>query len=40
LAGSSGVGEISLLAYDFDLCGAKELNDSLCLGGIGDFFPK
>jgi len=40
LAGSNGVKEVSLTAYDFDLCGGKELNDSLCLGVIGDFFPK
>ena len=40
LAGSNGAREVSLTAYDFDLCGAKELNDSLCLGVIGDFFPK
>jgi len=40
LAGSSGIREVSLTAYDFYLCGGKELNDSLCLGGIGDFFPK
>jgi hypothetical protein len=40
LAGSNGVKEVSLTAYDFDLCGGKELNDSLCLGGIGDFSPK
>jgi hypothetical protein len=39
LAGS-GIREISLTAYDFDLCGGKEPNDSLCLGVIGDFFPK
>jgi hypothetical protein len=40
LAGSGGQRKVSLMVYDFDLCGAKELNDSLCLGVIGDFFPK
>jgi hypothetical protein len=40
LAGSSGVGEVSLMAYDFYLCGGKKLNDSPCLGVIGYFSPK
>ena len=40
LAGSSGVGEVSLTVYDFGLCGGKKLNDSLCLGVVSDFFPK
>jgi len=39
LAGSD-IREISLMAYDFDLCGGKELNDSLCLGVNSDFPPK
>jgi len=40
LAGSSGIGEVLLTVYDFYLCGGKKLNDSLCLGAIGYFFPK
>ncbi len=40
LAGSSGIREVSLTAYDFDLCGGKEIDDSLCLRGVSDFFPK
>lgn len=40
LAGGNGAGEILLTVYDFDLCGGKKLNDSLCLGDSGDFFPE
>lgn len=40
LAGSNGDRDMSLTAYDFDLCGGKKVDNSLCLGGIGDFFPK
>lgn len=40
LAGSGGIGKISLAVYGFDLRGGEKLNDSPCLGGVGDFSPK
>ena len=40
LGGSRGIGKISLMVYDFGLCGRKKLDNSLCLTGLGDFSPK
>ena len=36
----SGGRDMSLSSYGFDLCGGEKLDDSLCLVGFGDFFPK
>jgi len=38
--GTSGGRGVSLMTDSLDLRGGKKLDDSLCLAGFGDFFPK